>query len=97
MTIPECSIEKSASVLVDIFGDAAPAHARERMDEYEPGARKEGRRFWSAVAEAAARLLERDREQEPAQSARQTGFESTGAPVPLHARILRLSMVRRPG
>ena len=87
MTIPECSIKKSASVLVDIFGDAAPAHARERMDEYEPSVRKEGRRFWSAVADAAAKLLEQERAL--ARGTRQTGLENTGAAVPLHARILR--------
>ena len=53
MTIPACSIEKSASVLVDIFGDRAPACARERMDEYQQSDYKDGYRFWLAVAEAA--------------------------------------------
>ena len=67
MTIPACSIEKSASVLTGIFGDEAHARARERMDEYRHSDGKEGYKFWLAVAEAATRLLDRER----ASSARQ--------------------------
>ncbi len=65
MTIPACSIEKSASTMVDIFGLAAPAIARERMTEYPPGNHKEGYRFWLAVAHAAADLLDRERASKP--------------------------------
>ncbi len=79
MTIPACSIEKSASMLVDIFGDRAPACARERMDEYQPGDHKDGYQFWLAVANAATRLLDRER----AGNARQSALENTGASVPL--------------
>ncbi len=85
MTIPACSIEKSASMLVDIFGDRAPACARERMDEYQPGDHKDGYQFWLAVANAATRLLDRER----AGNARQSALENTGAPVSLHAKMLR--------
>lgn len=82
MTIPACSIEKSASVLVDIFGDRAPACARERMDEYQPGDDKDGYRFWLAVANAATGLLDRER----AENARQSALENTGAAAPLPFR-----------
>ena len=77
MTIPECSIEKSASVLVDIFGDQAPAHARERMNEYPQNVSKDGYRFWLAVAKAATRLLDRER----AGNAQRSAEKITGAPV----------------
>ncbi len=79
MTIPACSIEKSASVLVDIFGDRAPACARERMDEYRPGDTKDGYKFWLAVANAATGLLDRER----AGNRQKTALANTGAPVPL--------------
>lgn len=79
MTIPACSIEKSASVLVDMFGDRAPACARERMDEYRPGDAKDGYKFWLAVANAATRLLDRER----AGNHQKTALANTGAPVPL--------------
>jgi hypothetical protein len=59
MTIPDIAIEKSASGLVEIHGDAAPARARERMAEYKQGYYKEGCKFWSAVATEATRLLAR--------------------------------------
>lgn len=84
MTIPDCSIEKSASVLVDIFGDRAPAHARERMDEYPQNVSKDGYRFWLAVAKAATRLLDRER----AGNAQRSADQITGAPVSLPAEIL---------
>ena len=77
MTIPACSIEKSATLLVDMFGDRAPACARERMEEYRPGDDKDGYRFWLAVAFAATGLLDRER----AGSARQSARENTGAAV----------------
>jgi hypothetical protein len=85
MTIPECSIEKSASTLVDIFGDAAPAQARERMDEYQQDVYKDGYRFWLAVAVAATKLLVQER----SRNSRQSLVENTGAPVPLHAKMVR--------
>ncbi len=85
MTIPECSIEKSASVLVGIFGDHAPACARERMDEYQHSDYKEGYRFWLAVTNAATKLLDQER----ARNSRQSGLENTGAPVSHHAELLR--------
>lgn len=84
MTIPECSIEKSAAVLVDIFGDQAPAQARERMDEYRRGVYKEGYRFWSAVAQAATKRLDQKR----AGNAQRSPDKNTGAPVPLRVEIL---------
>ena len=72
MTIPDIAIEKAASGLVDIHGDAAPAWARERMEEYKPhdfsGDYKEGYKFWSAVAKEATRLLERERARIPQKS-----------------------------
>ncbi len=77
MTIPACSIEKTASVLVDMFGDRAPACARERMDEYRPGDTKDGYKFWLAVANTATGLLDRER----AGNARQSALENTGAAV----------------
>lgn len=61
MTILPISIEKSASTLVGIFGDAAPAHARERMEEYDGDVGKDGYRFWLAVADEAVELLEQER------------------------------------
>ena len=85
MTIPECSIEKSASVLVDIFGDEAPARARERMDEYPQNVYKDGYGFWLAVANAATRLLEQER----GKISQQSSLEYTSVPVSLHGSILR--------
>ncbi len=85
MTIPECSIEKSASALVEIFGDEAPAHARERMDEYQHSVYKEGYQFWMAVANAATELLDQER----GRNSQQSPLENTGAPVSLHAKMLR--------
>ena len=77
MTIPACSIEKSATLLVDMFGDRAPACAFERMDEYRPGDDKDGYKFWLAVANAATGLLDRER----AENARQSALEYPGAAV----------------
>ena len=85
MTIPACSIEKSASVLVGIFGDQAPACARERMAEYQPSDYKQGYRFWLAVANAATKLLDQER----GRNSRQSALENTGAPMSLHAELLR--------
>ena len=85
MTIPACSIEKSASVLAEIFGDEAPARARERMDEYHQSEYKEGYQFWLAVAHAATELLDRER----GRNARRSGLENTGAAVSPHAKMLR--------
>ncbi len=84
MTIPACSIEKSASVLTGLFGDEAPARARERMDEYRHSDGKEGYKFWLAVAEAATRLLDRER----GRNARRSRPENTGAPVSPHGEML---------
>jgi len=61
MTIPPISVEKSAETLVDIFGAGAPAHARERLAKFDGDAGKHGYRFWSAVANEALMLLERER------------------------------------
>lgn len=66
-------------MLVDIFGDRAPACARERMDEYRPGDAKDGYKFWLAVANAATGLLDRER----AGNRQKTALANTGAPVPL--------------
>ncbi len=85
MTIPECSIEKSASALVEIFGDEAPAHAHERMDEYQHSVYKEGYQFWMAVANAATELLDQER----GRNSQQSPFDATGAPAPLNAKMLR--------
>ncbi len=85
MTIPECSIEKSASVLVEIFGDEAPARARERMDEYPQNVFKDGYKFWLAVANAATELLDQER----GKISQQSSLENTGAPVSLHSKMLR--------
>jgi hypothetical protein len=89
MTIPECSIEKSASVLVDIFGDAAPAHARERMDEYQPGVYKDGHQFWLAVAHAATKLLDEGRARDVRKSPLENTGANTGASVPLRPSMVR--------
>lgn len=85
MTIPACSIEKSASVLVEFFGDEAPARARERMDEYQQGDYKDGYQFWLAVGNAATKLLDQER----GRNRRQSAVENTGVPVSLHAGMLR--------
>ncbi len=84
MTIPERSIEKAASVLVEIFGDEAPARARERMDEYPQNVFKDGYRFWLAVANAATKLLDQER----GKISQQYPLENTGAPMSLHGKML---------
>ncbi len=61
MTIPVVAIEKSASSLVDIYGEAAPVWARERVAEYESDVSREGCKFWSAVEAETVRLLARER------------------------------------
>lgn len=85
MTISESSIRKSASALVELFGDEAPAQARARMDEYPQGVAKDGYRFWLAVADAASRELEQER----ARSAGRSAGESAGVFASLRARLLR--------
>lgn len=70
MTISENSIGQTADVLIDIFGDAAPAAARERMADYPGGSEMDGWRFWSAVAEAAESQLERARALEESRPSR---------------------------
>ena len=82
MTIPPISVEKSAETLVYIFGDLKPAHACERMAEYEGAAYKHGCRFWIAVANETEKLLEREAAAERLNSRPQGGKRNIFNPSP---------------
>ncbi len=57
----ESEILKTANLLVDTYGEMAPAGAKIRADHLLVAGDKKGRAVWLRVARAAERLLEEDR------------------------------------
>lgn len=59
----EAEVLKTANLLVDTYGDMAPAGAKIRADHLQDSGDTQGRAIWLRIARAAERLLEEDRPQ----------------------------------
>jgi len=57
----ESEVLKTANLLVDTYGDMAPAGAKIRADHLMDSGDIQGRAVWLRIARAAERLLEDDR------------------------------------